>query len=102
MSILKANLAQNQHLTPPASFTSEPLTPPPTGKKPFATAPRVIAFLRLIQAGRNTEQGTLIEFQLAQGEYNKIERALQEDDVLAGYVKDKIRQVDFKDRDDHG
>jgi hypothetical protein len=91
MSISQANIAQNQHLTPPLSFTSEPLTPPLTDKKPSATALRVIALLQDIQAGRDTEQRTWIEFQLAQGGYDTIERAFQEDDVLAGYVKDKIR-----------
>jgi hypothetical protein len=90
MSISQAVVAQDR-ITPPSSFTDEPLTPPLTDKKPFATAPRIIAFFRHIQAGRNTNQRPWIEFQLVRGEYDEIVRTLQEDDVLAGYVKDKIR-----------
>lgn len=40
------------------------------------------------------------EFQLVKGEYEQIERTLQQDDVLAGCVKDKIRLVDLRDRED--
>jgi hypothetical protein len=91
MSISQADETQYQHVTPPSSFTSQPLTPPLTDKRPSAGALRVIALFRQIQAGRNTKQGTWIEFQLAQGEYDEIESTLWQDDVLSGFVKDKIR-----------
>ena len=80
-----------QHVTPPSSFTQQPLTPPPTDKKHFTEAPRVIAHFRHIQAGRDTGGEPWKEFQLVQGEYDQIERTLQQDDVLSGYVDDKIR-----------
>ncbi|KAI9695105.1 MAG: hypothetical protein M1820_008909 [Bogoriella megaspora] len=84
MSMSQANV------TPPSSFTSQPLTPPSTDKEPWWEGRRVIALFRQIQAGRNSKQGTWIEFQLAQGEYEEIESKIQQDDVLEGYVKDKI------------
>ncbi|KAF2787057.1 hypothetical protein K505DRAFT_288605 [Melanomma pulvis-pyrius CBS 109.77] len=90
MSIPQAVVAQD-HLTPPSSFTDEPLTPPLTDKRPFDTALRVIELFRQIQAGRNPDQGTLVEFQLGQAGYDALESALEQDHVLSGYVKDKIR-----------
>jgi hypothetical protein len=50
---------------------------------------------RQIRAGsdaeQDSEQDAWIEFQVADGEYDQIERTLQQDDVLAGYVDEKIR-----------
>lgn len=34
-----------------------------------------------------------VEFQLARGEYDEVERRLRRDESLLGYVKDKIRYV---------
>ncbi|KAF2022604.1 hypothetical protein EK21DRAFT_105697 [Setomelanomma holmii] len=82
---------QDQRVTPPSSFTHPPFTPPPTDKKHFTEAPRVIARFRHIQAGRDTGGGPLKAFQLVQGEYEHIERTLRQDDVLWGFVDDKIR-----------
>ena len=91
MSMSQADVTQHQHVTPPSSFTNQPLTPPSTDKKPLGAPLRVIALFRQIQEGRSSEQGTWIEFQLARGDYKEIESTLQQDDVLGGYVKDKIR-----------
>ncbi|KAI2479408.1 hypothetical protein Ptr902_08673 [Pyrenophora tritici-repentis] len=91
MSTSQADVAQHQHVTPPPSLTDQPLTPPLTDKKPFAGALHVIALFREIQEGRNTTRDTQIEFELAEGEYDHIERTLQQDHVLWGYVQDKIR-----------
>ena len=67
--------------------------PPPTDEKPFTQAPRVIALFKDIQAGRHGQQPPWIEFQLVNGEYDEIERQLRRDELLFGYVKDKIRCV---------
>ncbi|KAA8627250.1 Z1 domain containing protein [Pyrenophora tritici-repentis] len=91
MSTSQADVVQRQHVTPPPSLTDQPLTPPLTDKKPFAGALHVIALFREIQQGRNTTRDTQIEFELAEGEYDHIERTLQQDHVLWGYVQDKIR-----------
>ena len=61
-----------------------------------------LTLFRDIQAGRDTNQDTWIEFQLADGEYDQIESTLQQDGVLSEFVEKKIRWVDFRDRDNHG
>jgi hypothetical protein len=40
-------------------------------------------------------------FQLVQGEYEHIERTLRQDDVLWGFVDDKIRFVNLRHGKDH-
>jgi hypothetical protein len=86
-------LKEHQHITPPSSFVDAPLTPPPTNEKAFTQAPRVIALFKDIQAGRDINQHPWTEFQLAQEEYDEVERRLEQDESLLGYVKDKIRCV---------
>ncbi|CAI6342366.1 unnamed protein product [Periconia digitata] len=91
MSRLKASATQYQDTTPPTSFAEQPLTPPPTDEKQFAHAHRVISLFREIRAGRHIERGPWTEFWLVKGEYDEIQRLLQKDEDLWGYVKDKIR-----------
>jgi hypothetical protein len=91
MSIFQAAVMKHQNVTPPPSFTDHPLTPPSTAKKPFAEAHRVVALFKQIRAGTNAERDARTEFQLADGEYDQIESTLQQDDVLSGYVDEKIR-----------
>jgi hypothetical protein len=93
MSPSHASITKDPHTTPPSSFATHPLTPPPTDEKPFAQAPRVIALFKEIQAGRHVKREPWTEFQLLAGEYNEIERELERDEDLLGYVKDKIRCV---------
>jgi hypothetical protein len=82
-----------QNVTPASSFTKQPLTPPPTDKKPFAQALRIIALFRDRQAGRDTKQDPWTEFQLVPGEYAEVERLLSHDEALSGFVENKIRYV---------
>ena len=86
-------MSEHQHITPPSSFVVAPLTPPPTDEKAFTQAPRVIALFKDIEAGRHIQQYPWTEFQLIQGEYDEIERRLERDEWLWGFVKDKIRCV---------
>ncbi|KAH0558348.1 hypothetical protein GP486_004996 [Trichoglossum hirsutum] len=89
MSVLQTRL-KKQLITPPSSFIDPPLTPSPTDKV-FTQAPRVIALFRLIKSGRHVGLHPWTEFQLARGEYSEIERRLEQDECLWGFVKDKIR-----------
>jgi hypothetical protein len=82
MSTSQTPLKEHQHITPPSSFVDAPLTPPPTDEKAFAQAPRVIALFKDIQAGRHIKQHPWTEFQLAQGEYDEVERRLKRDESL--------------------
>lgn len=93
MSPSHATITKDSHTTPPSSFATRPLTPPPTDEKPFAQAPRVIALFKEIRAGRHVKREPWTEFQLSAGEYDEIERQLERDEDLLGYVKDKIRCV---------
>jgi hypothetical protein len=72
----------DQHVTPPSSFTQQPLTSPPTDKKPFAQARRAITLFRGKQAETHTKQDPYKYFQLAPGEYAE---------ALSGHVNDKIK-----------
>jgi hypothetical protein len=101
MSMMQANTNEHKHVTPPPRFPNQPPTPPLTDKKPFAEAPRVLALFRRIQAGNYIEQGTVRDFELAQGEYDHIESTLQQEEVLPGYVKNRIRSAHLRDREDH-
>ena len=83
----------SSHITPPSSFIHAPLTPPPTDAKLFIQAPRVIALFKDIEAGRHAGRQPWTEFQLAPGEYDEIERRLEREESLFGFVKDKIRFV---------
>jgi hypothetical protein len=96
MSTSQTPLKEHQHITPPLSFVEAPLTPPPTDEKAFTQAPRVIALFKDIQAGKHIKQHPWTEFQLAQEEYDEIERRLRRDESLLGYVKDKIRCVGLR------
>ena len=91
MSTSQADVMQPRAVTPPPRFTDQPLTPPLTDKKPFTEAPRVIALFRHIHSGGIAERDAQTDFQLADGEYDQIESTLQQDDVLSGYVEEKIR-----------
>ncbi|KAF2788691.1 hypothetical protein K505DRAFT_366255 [Melanomma pulvis-pyrius CBS 109.77] len=91
MSSSRTPLKENQHITPPLSFVDPPLTPPPTDEKTFTQAPRVIALFKDIEAGKSVKQPPWTVLQLARGEYDEIERRLEQDELLCGYVKDKIR-----------
>jgi hypothetical protein len=64
-------IAQHSHITPPSSFATHPLTPPPTDEKPFAQVHRVIALFKEIRAGEHLKRDPWTEFQLSAGEYDE-------------------------------
>jgi hypothetical protein len=67
------------------------LTPPPTDEKQSPQVSRVLALFKQRQTGRHNRRDPWIELQLAEGEYDEVERQLQQDESLWEYVKDKIR-----------
>ncbi|KAI9770759.1 MAG: hypothetical protein M1840_003009 [Geoglossum simile] len=89
MSALQT-LLKEQHITPPSSFVDPPLTPPPTDKKIFTQVPRVLTLFRERKAGTYGERDSWAVFRLAIGEYDELERQLEREESLWGYVKDKI------------
>lgn len=91
MSTPQTFMKQEPSTTPPSSFAEHPLTPPPTEEKRFFQVPRVLRLFTDIRAGKHIYQGPWIEFKLAEGEYNEIERQLRQNEALSGFTKDKIR-----------
>ena len=79
---------------------SKPLTPLVTDNK-LPAWQRVIAHYRETRAGTHTDARTWREFQLAEGKYEQLENALQQNEDLWGYVQDEIRSVDFRHRKTH-
>jgi hypothetical protein len=69
------------------------LTPPSSDEKRFSRVHQVLTLFKEIRAGKHTKRDPWTEFQLAEGDYDEIERRLQQDEALSGFVKDKIRWV---------
>lgn len=89
MSLQQMNQTLRCQGTPPSSFVDTSLTPSPTDK--FTQVHQVLALFATIQGGRQRREKPWNEFQLIPGEYEEIERQLEQDETLWGYVKDKIR-----------
>ena len=80
MSASQTSLKENRNiLTPPSRFEIASVTPPPTDEKAFTQISRVLALFRLIKAGNHVNQNPWTSFQLAQGDYDEIERQLSQD-----------------------
>ncbi|KAF2268619.1 hypothetical protein CC78DRAFT_609331 [Lojkania enalia] len=90
MSTSRTAVNDYQHITPSSGFVDPPLTPPLNDGKPSTQAPQTITLFKDIEAGRLIKQPSRTVFQLAPGEYYEIERRIVQDEVLYGYVKDKI------------
>ncbi|PVH90213.1 hypothetical protein DM02DRAFT_665377, partial [Periconia macrospinosa] len=75
---------------------SQPARPASKPRSVCATAIvqlRVITLFKDIRAGMHPKQQTEIKFQLVEREYDDIESQLTRDEVLLGYVEDKIQCV---------
>lgn len=77
-------------ITPPGSFQELPLTPPLTKEKLLSrSAQRVLNSFKLHRAGQRPRFWW--KHQLALDDYTEALRALDGDDLLRGYVEDKVR-----------
>ncbi|KAF2758767.1 hypothetical protein EJ05DRAFT_438545 [Pseudovirgaria hyperparasitica] len=81
----------HEEITPPSSFVFAPLTPPSSGKKPFVQAGKIITLFKTIRAGKHIKQPPWSEFQLSPTERTEINRQLDQDEDLRGFVEYKIR-----------
>ena len=100
MSSAQTRQTPHQHITPPSSLVTAPLTPPLTVEKQFPQVHRVLALFEEIRAGRHVKRDPWIEFQLVEGDKDEIERRLKQDKVLSGFVQDKKRYVCSKNEGD--
>ncbi len=62
-------------------------------QKGFDQIPQIIAIFEEREAGKIFNTNEWIEFQLVQGEYEELQRRLERNEELFGYVQDKIRSV---------
>ncbi|KAI4943375.1 hypothetical protein J4E91_009574 [Alternaria rosae] len=99
MSSTRKPREPTQKITPPSSFAEPPLTPPPTDEKPFAQAPRVIALFDEIRAGKHSNRDPWTEFSLVSGEFDRVQRLLDQDEELRRFGEDKIRYDYDAERD---
>ncbi|KAK5012936.1 hypothetical protein LTR16_001959 [Cryomyces antarcticus] len=75
---------------PPVSYVNPPLTPPTSDTSSFQVA-RVLRLFRSRQDGRLITKQPWTQIQLAPGEYEDIERRIEEDESFHAYVENKIR-----------
>lgn len=77
-----------RRITAPQSFTSLPLTPPPSDRKPTASVIlRITEEIRNRKVGHNFSSEPWNEFEVNTKEYEELERLFQYD----GWVQDKLR-----------
>ncbi|ELR06578.1 hypothetical protein VC83_06264 [Pseudogymnoascus destructans] len=80
-----------QHATPPESFTSAPLTPPPTDDKSTSPASRIIREIRNQQEGRKLTSIPWASYNLDVEGYEDLLLRLQVDESLCGFAQHKLR-----------
>jgi hypothetical protein len=79
-----------KHVTPPDSFTSQPLTPPPTDERSISVS-RIIKEVRSRQQGRSLTGIPWADYTLDPEGYEDLFHRLQNDEPLWGFVEDKLR-----------
>ncbi|PVH97609.1 hypothetical protein DM02DRAFT_567701 [Periconia macrospinosa] len=89
MSTTHKSVDSDEEITPPSSVTTT-LTPPPSDEKKFLQVQCVISLFKRIYDG-HYELGPWTEFQLAQGDFDEIQRRLRKDEDLAAFVEHKRR-----------
>ncbi|EKV12619.1 hypothetical protein PDIG_42200 [Penicillium digitatum PHI26] len=88
---MPSGLHHMDDITPPGSFLNPPLTPPPTEKKKLSrSAQAVLDCLELHRAGQRPAQPWW-RHRLVQDDYTEVLRVLDGDEILRGYVEDKVR-----------
>lgn len=84
---------QSSKITPPGTFTVRPPTPPATDEKPSAKVTKLISALKQREAGHGffTIPWTVIA--LSPSDFIELEHQIYLDQLLGGYVDDKVRCV---------
>jgi hypothetical protein len=87
MSIQQKSL----HATPPESFTSAPLTPPPTDEKTTSLVFGIVAEIRSRKGGRTSFIKPWTGYTLDTKEYQNLLQLLRSEESLWGFVRQKLR-----------
>ncbi|KAG9232706.1 hypothetical protein BJ875DRAFT_505834 [Amylocarpus encephaloides] len=88
---MSIQLHPRQRATPPDSFTSPPLTPPPTDEKTTSLVSRIIKEIKNRQEGRNLTSTPWAVYLLDLKGYQELQQELQRDDSLCGFAQHKLR-----------
>ncbi|TKA49809.1 hypothetical protein B0A49_13400 [Cryomyces minteri] len=91
MHLSKTSNDQTPTDTPPNSFATRPLTPPPSDEKPTSRVTEVLRLLRGLRDGTpvTCEPWQVISFSVSN--YEEVHRRLVADESLWGYVNNKVR-----------
>lgn len=81
-----------QHVTPPESFTSPPLTPPPADERSSSVS-RIFKEVRNRQQGRSLTENPWAGYTLDPKGYEDLLHRLQKDESLCGFVEHKLRYI---------
>ena len=73
---MSIQLHPRQYATPPESFTSAPLTPPPTHEKTTSVISRIIEEIKKRQEGRNVRNVFWAVYLLDQKGYQELQHEL--------------------------
>ncbi len=82
--------ASIKKITPPGSITYSPPTLPLTGTKPATNATRILQVFRDCQKG-TPPRSPWTAYKLNSEEYEELLDQLKHDELLGGFVEDKVR-----------
>jgi hypothetical protein len=82
---------QALHATPPESFTSPPLTPPPTDEKTTYLISRIAEKIKSRKDGRSPFIEPWTGYTIEETEYKDLLQLLRSDESLWGFTRHKLR-----------
>lgn len=83
--------SSSKNRTPPGSIIAGPLTPPLTTST--ESPDPITAILRALRCHRDGRKPSATRFKLGYEDYEELQRVLEDDEDLWGYVGDKVRSV---------
>jgi hypothetical protein len=85
------SIQQPLHATPPESFSSVPLTPPPTDEKTTRLVLRIIEEIKRRKDGYSSPIRPWTGYTLHATEYKDLQQLFRSDESLWGFVRHKLR-----------
>jgi len=89
MQDLRDNLPDK--ITPPSSFITTPLTPPPTDSKATKLVLKVLDILRQWRDGRQLSESQWHLYKIRREEYDDLIGLVQKEESLSTFVENKFR-----------
>jgi hypothetical protein len=78
-------------ITPPGSFITSPLTPPPTDSKPTKLVLKVLDVLRQCRDGRQISESQWHTYKIQREEYNDLIGLVKKEGSLWTFIENKFR-----------